>query len=63
MVHGLEHGADGFRARHLARDLFLPLSQKLRSTCLIILILRHRFRKACQRMGGNARSSGIKRKA
>jgi hypothetical protein len=63
ILHGGEHCGNRVRMRHLARHLFLPLSQKIRSACLIILILRHMFLNACQMRSSDVRSHTIKKKA
>jgi len=38
LLHGGEHGGNGVGVGHLLGHLLLPLSQKLRSPLLIILI-------------------------
>jgi len=38
LLHGIEHRADSVGMGHLAGHLFLPLSQKFRSTLLIIVV-------------------------
>jgi len=48
LLHGGEHGGNRVRVAHLAGHLFLPLSQKIRSTLLIILIFGHTLLNTCQ---------------
>jgi hypothetical protein len=57
LLHGGEHGRDCVGIAHLAGHLFLPLSQKLRSTLLIILFLCHNALNACKKRFGDVRSS------
>ena len=63
LLHGGEHRGDCVGIGHLAGHLFLPLSQKLRSSLLIILIFVHNALKACKKRRGDVRSSQLKKKA
>jgi hypothetical protein len=63
LLHGGEHGGNGVGVAHLLGHLLLPLSQKLRSALLIILIFRHNALKACKKRLSDVRSTHVKKKA
>jgi hypothetical protein len=63
LLHSGEHGGYCVGVGHLAGHLLLPLSQKLRSALLIILIFGHNALKACKKRLGDVRSTHSKKKA
>jgi hypothetical protein len=63
LLHGGKHRSNGIGVGHLAGHLFLPLSQKIRSPLLIILIPVHNALNACQNRLSDVRSSHSKKKA